>query len=141
MTDAPADGDQSYEDQVVAGPGGVMTDEVGVITGELTVRTEISGGQARVRVQYTGAEEWYALTGSPVPLAGRPARQLHQAIMEAVRAGLPAGLTTGQPPTRARLSIKALSRPGAAQSLAVVNIGRWRTSVHGGAARCPSTCP
>ncbi|WP_420878271.1 hypothetical protein [Streptomyces sporangiiformans] len=49
-----------------------MTDEVGVITGDLTLATTaLPGGRAAATVQYTGAAEWYTLTGSPVPL--RPA--------------------------------------------------------------------
>ena len=35
------------------GPGGVMTDEVGVVTGDLIVR-----------VQYKDADEWYVVTGT-----------------------------------------------------------------------------
>jgi hypothetical protein len=54
---------------IVAGPGGVMTDEVGVITGELTLATELWRGAALVRVQYKGAAEWYTVTGSRCALA------------------------------------------------------------------------
>jgi hypothetical protein len=55
---------------IVAGPGGVMTDEVGVITGELTLRTELDdAGQAILRVQYREADEWYVVTGGRVSLA------------------------------------------------------------------------
>ena len=50
----------------VNAPGGVMTDEVGVITGELTVRTELTGDQAKLTVQYKDADEWYAITGGTV---------------------------------------------------------------------------
>ena len=32
---------------IVAGPGGVMTDEVGVVTGDLTLRSELTGGDVR----------------------------------------------------------------------------------------------
>jgi hypothetical protein len=52
----------------MAGPGGVMTDEVGVVTGELTLRTEVTGGQVTLRVQYKDADEWYVVTGSRAPL-------------------------------------------------------------------------
>jgi hypothetical protein len=49
---------------ITAGPGGVMTDDVGVITGELTLRTELAAdGQLTLRVQYREADEWYAVTG------------------------------------------------------------------------------
>jgi hypothetical protein len=54
---------------ITAGPGGVMTDEVGVITGDLTVRTEYADGRVSVQVQYRDAAEWYALTGASAPLA------------------------------------------------------------------------
>ncbi|GAA3075122.1 hypothetical protein [Streptosporangium carneum] len=87
---------ERYEDQVVAGPGGVMTDEVGVVTGDLTVVTEADDDQAhvaRVRVQYTGAEEWYTLTGSPIPLAGRSAGQVHQAVLRAAATGAEGGVS------------------------------------------------
>lgn len=54
---------------IIAGPGGVMTDEVGVVTGDLTVRTEYVDGRVSVRVQYKDADEWYAVTGASAPLA------------------------------------------------------------------------
>lgn len=54
---------------IVAGPGGVMTDEVGVITGELTLRTELAGGgKVTLRVQYREADEWYTVTGGKITL-------------------------------------------------------------------------
>ena len=53
---------------ITAGQGGVMTDEVGVITGELTLRTELSGDQATVHAQYREADEWYAVTGAKTTL-------------------------------------------------------------------------
>lgn len=54
---------------IVPGPGGVMTDEVGVVTGDLTLRTELVDGDAVVRVQYKDAEEWYTVTGARAKLA------------------------------------------------------------------------
>jgi hypothetical protein len=54
---------------ITAGPGGVMTDEVGVVTGELTLRTEVDdGGNVVVKVQYKDAAEWYAVTGAKAKL-------------------------------------------------------------------------
>ena len=53
---------------VTPGPGGVMTDEVGVVTGELTLRTELNAGQVVLRVQYKDADEWYTVTGGRAPL-------------------------------------------------------------------------
>ena len=48
--------------------GGVMTDEVGVITGDLTLHTEFTDGTVTVRVQYKDAAEWYVVTGGKAPL-------------------------------------------------------------------------
>ena len=53
---------------ITAGPGGVMTDEVGVITGDLTLRTEFADGRVTLRVQYKDAGEWYTVTGGRAPL-------------------------------------------------------------------------
>jgi hypothetical protein len=48
-----------------ATPDGVMTDEVGVITGDLELRSSVDdAGALRVAVRYAGADEWYTLTGS-----------------------------------------------------------------------------
>lgn len=47
---------------ITAGPGGVMTDEVGVITGELELATTCEQGQVTVWVRYAGALEWYRLS-------------------------------------------------------------------------------
>ncbi|MEU9837297.1 hypothetical protein AB0D67_37670 [Streptosporangium sp. NPDC048047] len=75
-----------------------MTDEVGVITGELLMSTEVSDDQLQVRVQYAGAEEWYTLTGSPVALKERTARSARAALLRAIRRGLPEGLPGGTLP-------------------------------------------
>ncbi|MFF5174152.1 hypothetical protein ACFY3U_16110 [Micromonospora sp. NPDC000089] len=53
---------------VTAGPGGVMTDEAGVVTGDLTIRTRYADGQVTVGVQYKDAAEWYAVTGATAKL-------------------------------------------------------------------------
>ncbi len=69
--------------------GGVMTDEVGVITGEVTLSTEVDdqGGVAQ-RVQYKDAAEWYAVTGAPTKLAdGQDIDSIHsQAVTQLSRA-------------------------------------------------------
>ncbi|MEU7974791.1 hypothetical protein ACFYPG_12715 [Micromonospora sp. NPDC005553] len=64
-----AAGPQSRTTDIVPGPGGVMTDEVGVVTGDLTLRTEYADGKVTLRVQYKDADEWYAVTGTSVTLA------------------------------------------------------------------------
>jgi hypothetical protein len=68
---APTGGDTapSRTADITPGPGGVMTDEVGVVTGELTLRTEHADGQVVLRVQYKDADEWYTVTGGKAPLA------------------------------------------------------------------------
>jgi hypothetical protein len=48
--------------------GGVMTDEAGVITGELTLRTELIGDDVTLHVQYKDAAEWYRVTGGKATL-------------------------------------------------------------------------
>lgn len=59
---------ESRTADIVPGPGGVMTDEVGVVTGELTLRTEYAAGQVTLRVQYREADEWYVVTGGRAAL-------------------------------------------------------------------------
>jgi hypothetical protein len=53
---------------IVAGPGGVMTDEAGVVTGELTLASELTGDTYGLKVQYKGASEWYHVTGVQVKI-------------------------------------------------------------------------
>ncbi|MFE9258848.1 hypothetical protein [Streptomyces sp. NPDC006879] len=65
-----------------------MTDEVGVITGDLTIATScLPNDRAAVAIQYTGAEEWYTLTGSPVPLPPGGLVELHATVLERVAGG------------------------------------------------------
>jgi hypothetical protein len=46
-----------------------MTVEVGVITGALTLRSELSGrSEVTLRVQYKDADEWYTVTGAKAQL-------------------------------------------------------------------------
>ena len=55
---------------ITAGPGGVMTTEVGVVTGDLTLRTELSDdGDVTLKVQYKDADEWYTVQGAKAHLA------------------------------------------------------------------------
>jgi len=50
---------------LIAPPGGVMTDEVGVITGELELRSVCAeDGSLTVLVRYAGALDWYCVTGT-----------------------------------------------------------------------------
>ncbi len=52
-----------------AGPGGVWTEEVGVVTGALTLRTELADNLTlTLRVQYQQADEWYVVKGGRTAL-------------------------------------------------------------------------
>ncbi len=47
--------------------GGVMTKDVGAITGDLEVATRPTGSEGlQVAVRYAGADEWYTVEGSPI---------------------------------------------------------------------------
>lgn len=72
-----------YSSPFVSGPGGVMTDDVGVITGDLELRTEAGeDGLVSVMVRYDGADEWYRLRGASCQLHD-PAdhRALHMSLL------------------------------------------------------------
>ena len=56
---------------IVAGPGGVMTDEVGVVTGDLTLRSVLNGDTYVLTVRYKAAAEWYRVTGTATTLHAR----------------------------------------------------------------------
>ncbi|MFD7015270.1 hypothetical protein [Streptomyces sp. NPDC059928] len=76
------------DDQVTAGPGGAMTIEVGVITGDLTLRTTRRPDQlVDVAIQYSGADEWYTLTGSPLALPDGQLEDYHERVLDAVEHG------------------------------------------------------
>jgi hypothetical protein len=89
--------DQRVTD-VTAGQGGVMTDEVGVITGDLTLRSELDDALAVVlHVQYKDADEWYVVTGGRFTL--NDAKDLdaaHNAAVGIIQRGAPEGVDPGQ---------------------------------------------
>lgn len=68
--------------QFASTTGGVMTDEVGAITGELELVTRPTpdGREVEVLVRYAGADEWYRVRGAPVPERDGH-EQTHQAIL------------------------------------------------------------
>ncbi|MBA3488908.1 MAG: hypothetical protein H0T78_05060 [Longispora sp.] len=45
-----------------------MTDEVGVVTGDLTLETVVQKDKATLKVQYKDADEWYVVTGGVVTI-------------------------------------------------------------------------
>jgi len=67
--------------------GGVMTEEVGAVTGELEVATHSEEGVVEVMVRYAGAEEWYTVEGSPIVVDGpgglseSELRELHERVV------------------------------------------------------------
>ncbi|AOS66004.1 hypothetical protein TL08_26175 [Actinoalloteichus hymeniacidonis] len=63
--------------------GGVMTDEVGVITGDLELCTSCDAdGGVQVSVRYQGAGEWYALSSANCTLHdARDHEAVHQALV------------------------------------------------------------
>ena len=67
--------------------GGVMTDEVGAITGELELLTRLTpdGGGIEVMVRYTGAQDLDTVSGSPVhAVSERPDQVEHRAAHERI---------------------------------------------------------
>lgn len=64
--------------------GGIMTKEVGAVTGDLEIATRLTGtGTIEVTVRYAGASEWYVVEGSPIEPgnAGSPS-ELRERIVE-----------------------------------------------------------
>ncbi|MFF8861280.1 MULTISPECIES: hypothetical protein [unclassified Streptomyces] len=79
----------NYVDRVTAGPGGAMTEEVGVITGDLTVATILlsDGRSARVAVQHSDGDTWYTLSGSPAPVPQGQLAAYHRDLLGRIRRG------------------------------------------------------
>lgn len=67
--------------------GGVMTEEVGVVTGDLEIATRPREAGIEVAARYLGADEWYTVEGSPVGvdsaggLSPSELRELHERIV------------------------------------------------------------
>lgn len=69
-----------------------MTVEAGVITGELTLRTEVSdAGEVTLAIQYKGAAEWYAVAGGtvslPAPVDPAVVGAVHQLVLGVLSRG------------------------------------------------------
>ncbi|MCA1730311.1 MAG: hypothetical protein LC751_13140 [Actinobacteria bacterium] len=63
--------------------GGVMTDEVGAVSGDLEIATQLDIEALRASVRYAESEEWYTITGSPVSLGDRSSpSDLHERVAE-----------------------------------------------------------
>jgi hypothetical protein len=78
----------SLRSTFVSTTGGVMTDEVGAITGELELQTRTTpGGYIEAMVRYAGAQDLYTVSGSPVraaTLSERPGQAEHRAAHERI---------------------------------------------------------
>jgi hypothetical protein len=66
-----------YVRSIETPPGGIMTDQAGAITGEVTVRVR---GQRDTRVYvdvaYAGSDEFYTVTGSPLAAHAHLAQEI-----------------------------------------------------------------
>jgi hypothetical protein len=81
------DAPESERHSVIASTvGGVMTDEVGAVTGDLEISTQLDAGRLNVSVRYAGADEWYRVTGSPIhqldAAGSSPPEELHERVVE-----------------------------------------------------------
>jgi hypothetical protein len=79
--------DLTLSSTFVSTTGGVMTDEVGAITGELELLTRPTpdGSAVEAIVRYAGAQDLYTVSGSPVhapTLSARPDQVEHRATHE-----------------------------------------------------------
>ncbi|GAB3287648.1 hypothetical protein [Parasphingorhabdus pacifica] len=76
------DGGGTLRSAVTAPPGGIMADEVGVITGELELATRYEDGDVTVWLRYAGALEWYRITAADCELYDeRDHAALHSALV------------------------------------------------------------
>ena len=67
--------------------GGVMTDEVGAISGELELLTRVmpDGGVVEAMVRYAGAQDLYTVSGSPLhAVSAHPDQAEHCAAHERI---------------------------------------------------------
>ncbi|MDA3629860.1 hypothetical protein OU415_30830 [Saccharopolyspora sp. WRP15-2] len=77
----PEDTGAELRSSIAAPPGGVMTDEVGVITGDLELATTCADGAVEVWIRYAGADEWYRLSAADCRLHDpRDHEALHNAL-------------------------------------------------------------
>jgi hypothetical protein len=77
---------RSLRSTFVSTTGGVMTDEVGAITGELELLTcVIPDGGLEAMVRYAGAKDLYTVSGSPVrAVSAHPDQVEHRAAHERI---------------------------------------------------------
>lgn len=69
-----------------AARGGIMTDEVGVITGDIEIESSWAApGKAVARCRYDGADEWYVITEAARDLDPATAEELGRFHAELVQ--------------------------------------------------------
>ena len=76
--------DEELRSAFVSTTGGVMTEEAGAVTGDLELLTrpsEAGDGGLEALVRYAGAEEWYTISGSPVPTGHEDHHAAHEAAL------------------------------------------------------------
>jgi hypothetical protein len=61
--------------------GGVLTDEVGAITGDLELHTRPTNSGIEAEIRYAGARDLYTITGSPLPTTDTH-RNAHETILK-----------------------------------------------------------
>jgi hypothetical protein len=80
-----SDEDQNPSEELISPftstTAGVMTDQVGAITGDLELLTHPAGNRIEARVKYAGAHDLYTVTGSPVR-STRAHQEAHETILE-----------------------------------------------------------
>lgn len=72
-----------------ARPGGVPTVEVGTITGDVELESDVADGRCLHRIRYVGADEWYRVEGAEAPAAAEDTTglaRLHEALVDSLRA-------------------------------------------------------
>jgi hypothetical protein len=61
--------------------GGVLTVEVGAVTGDLELLTRPTEGDIEAEIRYAGANDLYTVSGSPVPTTDNH-HKVHEAILQ-----------------------------------------------------------
>ncbi|MGW4242871.1 hypothetical protein [Nocardia sp. NPDC004722] len=73
-----------WTSDVTTGPAGIGTEEAGILSGEVTIRTFWSDADksALVTVRHQDVGEWYTMSGGPVTAASESAAAaVHQAAV------------------------------------------------------------
>jgi hypothetical protein len=74
-----------HSSPITAPPGGVWTDDVGVITGALELRTTCADdGEVQVSVRYEEADEWYTVRGGKAELHDPADAEVLHSVLVAV---------------------------------------------------------